>query len=238
MKKNRKRILPLIFAILSALLAFPAAAYANGDDAGISPPPKAVEETAPVTVPLTPEGNLTLVDDIVVEESSDKQFVTLQSKSGNYFYLVIDRSGDKQNVYFLNLVDEADLMALIDETDKKAEPLKVCTCSEKCEPGHVRSDCPVCITDLNQCIGKAAEATEPKPEKKSSASKLLIALILAGGLGGGGFYFLKSLKNNPKAKGNTDPLDYDYDDEEDDESNVINEDYETEDEAESEDEII
>lgn len=61
---------------------------------------------------FTPTGNLTLIDDILQTEVyatedtelQEKQFITLQSKSGNYFYLVIDRTGDTENVYFMNLV--------------------------------------------------------------------------------------------------------------------------------------
>lgn len=75
---------------------------------------------------FTPEGNLSLIDDILQTEVyatedtelKEKQFITLQSKSGNYFYLVIDRTGDTENVYFMNLVDEADLMALIESEEK------------------------------------------------------------------------------------------------------------------------
>ena len=76
-------------------LTEPATAFAGGGE-NIDTTPKVPEESTPVTTPLTPDGNLTLVDDIKVEESKDKQFVTLQSKNGNYFYLVIDRSGDKE----------------------------------------------------------------------------------------------------------------------------------------------
>jgi hypothetical protein len=66
--------------------------------------------------PLTPEGNLSLVDDIITE--SGKQFITLTSRDGNYYYLIIDRSGNEDdNVYFLNKVDERDLLTLMDEED-------------------------------------------------------------------------------------------------------------------------
>ena len=43
---------------------------------------------------LTPEGNLTLVDDYhtIYSDGSGQQFITLVSKSGNTFYLVIDRN--------------------------------------------------------------------------------------------------------------------------------------------------
>ena len=234
MNKIRTSLFTGLLAVMMSIFIFPATAFAGGGENIETAPPKAPEKPT-ITAPLTPEGNLTLVDDIKVEESSDKQFVTLQSKNGNYFYLVIDRSGDKENVYFLNLVDEADLMALIEDKDKKTEPPKVCTCSEKCETGKVKSDCPLCVNDLNQCVGKTTKPAEITPEKKSNTGSLLIILLLIGGLGGA-FYFFKTLKNKQKTKGDIDPLDYDYDEDEDD-NNATEEEYETEDDAESEDDV-
>ena len=234
MNKIRTSLFTGLLAVMMSIFIFPATAFAGGGENIETAPPKAPEKPT-ITAPLTPEGNLSLVDDIKVEESSDKQFVTLQSKNGNYFYLVIDRSGDKENVYFLNLVDEADLMALIEDKDKKTEPPKVCTCSEKCEPGKVKSDCPLCVNDLNQCVGKTTKPAEITPEKKSNTGSLLIILLLIGGLGGA-FYFFKTLKSKQKTKGDIDPLDYDYDEDEDD-NNATEEEYETEDDAESEDDV-
>ena len=234
MNKIRTSLFTGLLAVMMSIFIFPATAFAGGGENIETAPPKAPEKPT-ITAPLTPEGNLSLVDDIKVEESSDKQFVTLQSKNGNYFYLVIDRSGDKENVYFLNLVDEADLMALIEDNDKKTEPPKVCTCSEKCETGKVKSDCPLCVNDLNQCVGKTTKPAEITPEKKSNTGSLLIILLLIGGLGGA-FYFFKTLKSKQKTKGDIDPLDYDYDEDEDD-NNATEEEYETEDDAESEDDV-
>ena len=234
MNKIRTSLFTVLFYVMMSIFIFPATAFAAGGENIETGPPKAPERPT-ITAPLTPEGNLTLVDDIKVEESSDKQFVTLQSKNGNYFYLVIDRAGDKENVYFLNLVDEADLMALIEDNGKKTEPPKVCTCSEKCETGKVKSDCPLCVNDLNQCVGKASEPVEIAPEKKSNTGSLLLILLLIGGLGGA-FYFFKTLKSKQKTKGDIDPLDYDYDEDEDD-NNATEEEYETEDDAESEDDV-
>jgi hypothetical protein len=96
---------------------------------------------------LTPDGNLTLVDDIYQVESytsdeselKDKQFITVQTKNGNYFYLIIDRSGDTENVYFLNMVDEADLMALMEDGD--SDTTVSCTCTDKCVAGDVNTSC-------------------------------------------------------------------------------------------------
>lgn len=70
--------------------------------------------------PLTPDGNLTLVDDITSEKTG-KQFITVVSKNGNYFYIIIDRDDEGENtVHFLNQVDEVDLLNLMDNEEAQA----------------------------------------------------------------------------------------------------------------------
>ena len=119
----------LVSAVLCIGMAAPAFAY-EGDSAPVEQPvlPEIVEEDT-VTITdeesgaLTPEGNLTLVDDYHTNYSdgSGQQFITLVSKSGATFYLVIDRNAKgQQTVHFMNLVDEADLLALMDEDSADA----------------------------------------------------------------------------------------------------------------------
>lgn len=85
---------------------------ANGDAAGETESSGA----------LTPEGNMTLVDS-VTSSSGSKQFMTLTTRDGNFYYLIIDYDKDgNQNVHFLNQVDERDLIGLVD--DNEAEELK------------------------------------------------------------------------------------------------------------------
>lgn len=69
--------------------------------------------------PLTPDGNMTLVDNVTTSTGT-KQFLTLTSREGNFYYLIIDydKNGN-QNVHFLNQVDERDLIGLMDEDEAK-----------------------------------------------------------------------------------------------------------------------
>ena len=113
-----------------------------------------VEETEKAP-PLTPDGNAALVDDF----GGNKQLITVTTKAGNYFYILIDRANEdkKTAVHFLNQVDEADLMALMEDGKAKEEPPAVCSCTTKCEAGAVNTACPVCVTDKSKCTGKAPE---------------------------------------------------------------------------------
>ena len=147
---------------------------------------------------LTPDGNLTLVDDIAQGSGEgSKQFLTVQSKNGNYFYLVIDRNGDKENVHFLNLVDESDLLALMEDGDAEEAPA-VCTCKDRCYAGHVDTTCAICAVNMTECAGKAPEPTptpaptqEPEaPAKKSTPGAAIALLIVVLGCGAA-CYFVK-----------------------------------------------
>ncbi len=90
--------------------------------------------------PLTPDGNATLVDDF----GGNKQLIAVTTKNGNYCYILIDRDDEEENtVHFLNQVDEADLMALIEDGNTTTEPHAVCNCTEKCEAGKVNVSSPV-----------------------------------------------------------------------------------------------
>ena len=125
----------LVSVALCAGMAAPAFAF-DGEAAPVEQPvlPEVVEDVVTVTDEtsgaLTPEGNLTLVDDYHTNYSdgSGQQFITLVSKSGNTFYLVIDRNAKgQQTVHFMNLVDEADLLALMEEEEAKKAAEEVAT---------------------------------------------------------------------------------------------------------------
>ena len=216
MKKTKIRIFSALLMAVLCMTAFSTTAFAGGGEGYTEPTPE-VTETPPPSVPLTPEGNLTLVDDLERTDEIDKQFITAVSKNGNYFYLVIDRAGKEDNVYLLNMVDEADLLALME--DVPTEP-KTCSCKDKCEVGAVNADCSVCSTNRADCTGKALEPTEtaePQPEKEKGNPMGIMALLLVFGLVvGGAFYYFKVVKNKAKPQSNPNVNEYDYSDDEDD----------------------
>ena len=218
MKKINIRIFTVLFAVFLFLTILPATAFAGGGEEEIPLIPEVTEPKRAATVPLTPEGNLTLVDDIAGEQAEDKQFVTLVSKNGNYFYLIIDRAGDKENVHFLNLVDEADLLDLIEgEIPKQPQSPQLCNCTDLCEEGKVDTNCPLCRNDLTKCTGKTSAPTPvPKPteEKGNGTGGTLLLLLIVGMIGGGVFYYFKVLKSKPSTKGNTALEEYDFEDDE------------------------
>lgn len=203
--------------------------------------PTSSETPAPTTEPITKEtgtgftqnGN-SVTRDLLYDKYSNKQFITIETRNGETFYLVIDydkpldEDGERYETYFLNLVDEADLLALID--GDKAAP--ACTCTTKCEAGAVNTSCEVCKTNMTECTGKervvekVPDTTpepeiEPEPEKKFSGGAVALLLLLLLG-GGGALYWFKFRKKKPDTKGPVDLDDYDYGEDEDDT------DYETE----------
>ena len=129
---NWNRFAARLLAILLCLCSFSMPALASGSDPAPEPLPEIIEEEPttggmePEGVPITPKGNATLVDDFY----GDKQLITITTKAGNYFYILIDRANeDKETaVHFLNQVDDADLQALLE--DGKAAP-ETCTCTTK-----------------------------------------------------------------------------------------------------------
>ncbi len=221
------RRLGVVLLIVMCLASLSVTAYAYADDAD---PEYILETTEPVTVPtepaqepttegipLTPDGNMTLVDDIEGDPTEDKQFITVVSKNGNYFYIIIDRADDGENtVHFLNQVDEADLLALMEEGQAEVIPI-VCSCTEKCQAGAVNTACKLCMTNLSECVGKEPEPVEPtapeEPAKQSNPGAILaLPLILA--VGGGAAYYFLVMKPKQAKRVPSDLDDFDLEDEE------------------------
>ena len=155
---------------------------------------------------LTPEGNLTLVDDYHTNYSdgSGQQFITLVSKSGNTFYLVIDRNAKgQQTVHFMNLVDEADLLALMEEEDVNAYTAeKESAAQAELERKQAQEDAKKAEEEA------AASGTEQTGGNKVTkyAATFLGVLALVGLAAGGGIYtFMKQKQKKQAEKEALDP---------------------------------
>jgi len=153
---------------------------------------------------LTPPGNLTLVDDLSGIQTLDKQFITVTTRNGNYFYIIIDRAGERDNVHFLNLVDEYALLQILQGEDFVEPPL----------PDFITPTVPT--TD---------EPAEPEDEptatpRRNSNTGLLLGLLVIAAVGGGAFYYFKVLKPkqgaNKKGAVKSELDEFDFDESEDD----------------------
>lgn len=221
--KNKKifRTFAALCTCLVLMGGFSVTAFAQGTDPAPTATPAAdatndsnvvVEETED-TPPLTPEGNAALVDDY----GGNKQLITVTTKAGNYFYILIDRANeDKETaVHFLNQVDEADLEALMEDGETAEETPAVCNCTEKCEAGAVNTKCEVCSTDMTGCTGKKPEPpkepTEPEKKEPAGLNPAVLLLVLAV-MGGAAFAYFKFIKGKANHKNNSNPDDYDYED--------------------------
>ena len=195
----------LVSAALCAGMAAPAFAF-EGEAAPVEQPvlPEVVEDIVTVTDEtsgaLTPEGNLTLVDDYHTDYSdgSGQQFITLVSKSGITFYLVIDRNAKgQQTVHFMNLVDESDLLALMEEEDADAYT------AEKEAAAQAEQDRLKAEEEAKKAAEEAAASgtEQPKENKVTKiASGFLGVVVLIALAAGGGFYFYHQQMQKKKAE--------------------------------------
>ncbi|CRZ35101.1 SH3 domain-containing protein [Herbinix hemicellulosilytica] len=162
----------------------------------------------PANMALTPDGNMNLIDDYGSVTGAGKQFITLTTKSGNYFYLIIDRDDNgAETVHFLNLVDEADLLSLMDE-EQAAEYTG--ENKEDVEP-TVTPDEETPVESTKEPVEEPTE--EPAKEKNSSMGVLTFILIAAIG-GVGASIFIRKGKSKENTPG-PDP-DFDYNEDEED----------------------
>ena len=241
-----KRLLTMVLAAVLCCTMLPVTAFAgggpeDGSDKVLeywsqgSTPPQDVEQTGqpaaepsaqPTPQPGEPlsQGSEFSTRDLLYDKDTHKQFITVEGRDGNIFYIVIDYDApvnekeEQYQTYFLNKVDEADLAALIEQ----GEPV-ACSCTDKCHAGAVNTSCPLCAVNMTECVGKEPEPSapveseqpdaDPEPVKKVDNNGLLLVVLAVALAGGGVAYFLKFKKKKPDTKGDADLDDYDYGDE-------------------------
>ena len=172
-------------------------AYAGGGEEwdGLAPVEPLPTETVDPGEGFTEDGNL-VTRDLLYDKATNKQFITVQTSGGNTFYIVIDydkptdEDGEQYQTYFLNMVDEADLLAAMQAAGGE---LPECSCVDKCAVGAINTDCTVCAVNMSECQGKAPEpapVVEPEqPKATGNGGMLLLALAVVVVGGGAGWYF-------------------------------------------------
>jgi biopolymer transport protein ExbD len=244
--RKKFRFLTILAVCVMVLSCFSVTAFAYADDTEQNLPvteatqPEQQPETTPAPEkpmgePIDDEGNA-YTRDLLYDKATNKQFITVQTKNGNTFFIVIDYDApinedeEQYQTYFLNMVDESDLLTLLD--DDTAAALTTCNCKEKCAAGQVNTDCPVCKTNMSECTGTEPvheTPTEDEPPvteepKQSSNMGMIIAIVAIAGIGGAAYYYFKFIKGK---KQKDDDMDF-FDDEGYEEEPYINEDREPE----------
>ena len=160
---------------------------------------------------LTPSGNLTLVDDFGERNGEGQQFVTLVTKNGNYFYLIIDRDEKgEETVHFLNLVDERDLFALMEDDEKAAYESQLA--AEQAAREAAEKAAAEAASQTGESETQKPEDEPAKETKKTNIAPILIIIVLMAA-GGGAWFFMQTKKK--KQASAPDP-DADYTDEDED----------------------
>ena len=212
MKMNRIKFAAAVFTAVFALSGMTAFAQSNAPTE--TPTETIIEDNRT----LTPKGNAQLVDD--VSDNENLQFITVTARDGNVFYFVIDKGAQSENVYFLNTVDESDLEALVEKSDKKP------TATSKPEQTENTAETDSTENDKKNTDSKTekSEQQEQKQQKNNSGLFIILALAAAAGIGG---YYYKVILPKKKLEQADDLDDFDFEDE--DTETVVNEDDETDD---------
>lgn len=210
-KNMTRKIISMILGAALALSVASVQAFAMTSGTNVEEKVVDIEEI----IGITPKGNLTLVDDLDAEDgkispdySENLKLITVKTKSDDIFYIVIDKTKDTDNVYFLNLVDNADLMAVLEGTEVEYTP--ICTCRDRCESGKGDRNCPVCKNDPDACEGietvvvPEGSLETPEPEKNAGVKIPVVPIIVVLVLAGGAFWYVKFGKDWLRSRGTDD----------------------------------
>lgn len=177
MKKKIRNLAAMLVMVAAILSSGTMTAYAYVDETEQTAPEPVIAEETPEETEVTPfsvAGNGQLLDDITNDDT--KQFLTVQTKNGNTFFMVIDRSRNSENVYMLSLVDERDLAEFIEEEEPEPAEEKPAVIVEEPRPEPVQ------------------EEIQPEPEKGGMGMGALLTIILLGAGCVGGYYYFKIWK--------------------------------------------
>jgi hypothetical protein len=157
------------------------------------------------------------------ESESGKEFYTIQTQSEKVFYLIIDRDGDEETVYFLTEIDENDLL---NTTSSNSETLPknsaalesaIPTTASALPNNNTESE----VTESDETISEEeateetaqeeTETVESVSEENTKDSMMTYIILVIIGIGAiGGWFYLNMVKGKKEGF-------LDEDDEDDDE---------------------
>ena len=174
----------------------PAPGQDEFDNAGDS------DNAEPPQLGLTPDGTGVVVDNIVTQ--NDLEFFTVFTEAGNEFFLVVDRQRSTDNVYLLNAVTEADLMALAEGGSTSVS--------------GIPAPAPEAPVQTPQLTPQPEPEPEPAPTRSSVNGSLIFIAVMAVAVGAAAYYF-KIVKGK---RASSEPDEDFWDDEEVEEDNYLN----------------
>lgn len=135
-------------------------------------------------------GNGEVLDDET--DDGTKEFLTIQTKNGNTFFLVLDRSSNTENVYMLSLIDENDLAEFVEDT-------------------QTEETAQVVIPETEAAVIPEETETESTGQEESggmNTGALLALGVLAAGAIGAGYYFKVVKPKKEEAQENGEDLEF------------------------------
>jgi len=160
---------------------------------------------------------------------NDIEFFTVTTENGSDFFLVVDRQRTSNNVYLLNTVTEADLMAL---AEARGDTMPPGSSNMTTQPPTQENQSAPSMEEILQTIQEAneenQEAQAPTPTPQGNSSGIIVLLVIVLVLGGGGFFAWKFLwpMLQKTGQGNQEEIEEDYDDEQDNDDMDYSEDFE------------
>ena len=244
MRKNKRKLRYLATAVSAfiCIAMFSTVSYAANQDNEppiISKPEITTAETTTVAETTTPPSDFTMgtpfsedgiaaTRDLLYDANTNKQYITVETRNGHTLYIIIDYDKllddeeERYQVYFLNPVDESDLLALLEDEDIET-PVVVCTCTDKCATGNVNADCELCKNNISNCAGKEAVTDEPEKTEQTAEesgdssngnmTNIIILVVVVALIGGAAILLLKFRKTKAKPKDSNDLDDFDFEDE-------------------------
>jgi len=207
MNKKKVRFLITLLAVMLCMTAFSSVAYAGGGpETEPTPAPTATPSPAPTIEPGTPfgeDGNL-VTRDLLYDKHTNKQFISVETRNGQIFYIVIDYDKpideelEQYHTYFLNMVDERDLLDIIEEEDLPQNSAPIVTPEPSPAPSPEPSPSPAA----------------PEPEPQNNTGGIVAVLLIVAVIAAGVFFFFK-FRNPKSVKGKSDLDDYDFGEDED-----------------------